>query len=456
MFESYLSQTWRRGNVPDGLTIASLGDIICTEPVSGRVERDSPDLMRNLRAADLVVANFEGTALDLASFKGFPEAQSGGGWLLSSRGVPGDLCNFNIGLVGRANNHTTDWGVAGMRATNFLLDEAGISHAGSGETLSGARSAAIRMVRGARVGLVSFASRFEPNARAIDPLGAIPARPGISALRTTRRVVVNPEDFTILRRIRDAQPAGSVRSSVFAADERDGTVTLFGTKYMSGPQGADQVSFSFQMDERDREELLRAIRQAKQTTDLVIVSMHTHEPGNYSKAPPDFMESFARQAIDEGADMVIGHGPHQLRPIEIYRGRPIFYSLGNFFFMDNTWQPLTRDEYEHAHVLPGTMTDAELTEKLRIEGVFRDQVWFETVVAHTKFNSDGSIAEIVLRPVELYWQDGRDADRGIPRSAPSHIARRILQRLSEISGRYGTRIEMVGEVGVIKGYTTSK
>ena len=40
------------------------------------------------------------------------------------------------------------------------------------------------------------------------------------------------------------------------------------------------------------------------------------------------------------------HGPHQLRGIEIHKGRPIFYSLGNFFFMVSTMQPLTRDEYE--------------------------------------------------------------------------------------------------------------
>ncbi len=42
------------------------------------------------------------------------------------------------------------------------------------------------------------------------------------------------------------------------------------------------------------------------------------------------MVRFARAVIDAGADMVIGHGPHVLRAMEVYRGKLIAYSLGNF------------------------------------------------------------------------------------------------------------------------------
>jgi hypothetical protein len=46
------------------------------------------------------------------------------------------------------------------------------------------------------------------------------------------------------------------------------------------------------------------------------------------------LRRWARRVIDAGADAVVGHGPHVLRGVEFYRGRPVFYSLGNFV----TWR----------------------------------------------------------------------------------------------------------------------
>ncbi|HTT80323.1 MAG TPA: CapA family protein, partial [Stellaceae bacterium] len=46
----------------------------------------------------------------------------------------------------------------------------------------------------------------------------------------------------------------------------------------------------------------------------------------------DYMTEIAHAAIDAGADIVIGHGPHYSLPVEIYRGKPIFYGLGSFSF----------------------------------------------------------------------------------------------------------------------------
>ena len=52
--------------------------------------------------------------------------------------------------------------------------------------------------------------------------------------------------------------------------------------------------------------------------------------------PADFIPIFARAVIDAGADVFVGHGPHVLRGIEIYKGKPIFYSLSNFIFQNET------------------------------------------------------------------------------------------------------------------------
>jgi poly-gamma-glutamate synthesis protein (capsule biosynthesis protein) len=46
----------------------------------------------------------------------------------------------------------------------------------------------------------------------------------------------------------------------------------------------------------------------------------------------EYMAEIAHAAIDAGADLVIGHGPHFLLPIEVYKGKPIFYGMGNFSF----------------------------------------------------------------------------------------------------------------------------
>ena len=57
--------------------------------------------------------------------------------------------------------------------------------------------------------------------------------------------------------------------------------------------------------------------------------------------PASFPEEFAHFSIDQGCSLFFAHGPHFLRGIEIYKNRPIFYSLGNFIFQNETvqWVP---------------------------------------------------------------------------------------------------------------------
>lgn len=444
-----LSSSWLDANVPDGFTLVAVGDVLIDDEHCARLERQSPGLLELLRNADVTLGNFECTALDLEKFGGWPEAESGGSWLVSTPGVPRDVRAMGFNLMSRANNHATDWGVAGMRYTDALLDEAGIVHAGTGETLADARAARILNAAAGRIALVSFASRFVAMSRAVDPMGRIRGRPGLNALRTTRQVLVTGEQLAQLRKLHDAQPPGSVRAAELESDRKHGTVTLFGTKYAAGLPDDGTMRFSFKMNEQDRTGILRSIRQGKQTADFAIAAMHTHEPGNYSTEPPDFMQIFAREAVDNGADAVVGHGPHQLRGIEIYKRKPIFYSLGNFFFMENTQQPLTRDAYEKEGIDPLSMTEAEFLEHKRVHGVFGERIWYESVVAVNRYDRRGDVRTIHLHPIEMHWDDARDADRGIPRLAPPDAAIRILERLAALSEPFGTSIEIRDGIGVI-------
>jgi poly-gamma-glutamate synthesis protein (capsule biosynthesis protein) len=73
---------------------------------------------------------------------------------------------------------------------------------------------------------------------------------------------------------------------------------------------------------------LRAIRSASARADLVLVVIHWGV--ELDTEPRDYQVEEARQMIDAGADAIFGHHAHRLQPMETYRGRPIFYGLGNF------------------------------------------------------------------------------------------------------------------------------
>ncbi|MCX7021934.1 MAG: CapA family protein [bacterium] len=79
-----------------------------------------------------------------------------------------------------------------------------------------------------------------------------------------------------------------------------------------------------------REDLARAAEEA----DVVVVSLHAGD--EYAPGENNLQRNFAHTAIDLGADIVVGHHPHVLEPIEVYRGRLICYSLGNYVF-DQPW-----------------------------------------------------------------------------------------------------------------------
>ncbi len=85
----------------------------------------------------------------------------------------------------------------------------------------------------------------------------------------------------------------------------------------------------------DSEKLIEAVKSIKDSVDWVFVSLHAG--AEYVPKPSSGTVELAHTLIDAGADAVIGHHPHVPQPIEIYNGKPIFYSLGNFAF----WQPFT-------------------------------------------------------------------------------------------------------------------
>ena len=152
-------------------------------------------------------------------------------------------------------------------------------------------------------------------------------------------------------------------------------------------------------------------------------------------------------AIDAGADQFVGHGPHQLRGIEVYKGKPIFYSLANFFFQVDLQSPLSRDIFDNFGVNPEDMADGELLRRWMDRG-FDDPIWYESVIAESRFEG-GQVAEIRLYPVELGYEL-RGANRGQPRMARPEAAGKILESLRRLAEPYGTEVRIENGVGVIR------
>ncbi|WOS67215.1 MULTISPECIES: CapA family protein [Sinorhizobium] len=432
-------------NVEDGFTMAAVGDLLYARPVTRGHYPGLADVLKIFHEADVRFGNLETNILDVLS-KGCPQAEYGGAYCISDPELGSDLRVLGFNIVSRANNHTLDWGLEGMHETSRALDKAGIIHAGAGENLAQAGAARFLETPRGRVALVSFATTFMRMARACDPAGEAPGRPGLNALRLTKSIVVPPEMLENLRRVREVLPGYN------PAGKDPSRVVLGGVTYKAG----DEAGYSFEPNSCDIAGILRNVRRGKQISDFCIATNHEHEPGVWSQEPPDYEQAFARGLIDAGADAYVVHGPHQLRGIEIYKGRPIFYSLGNFFCQDLR-TPVGADMYEVYGKDPRVDTDAEVTvdEVAKgyptaegLVGSQSDTIFYESVVAVSRFEQN-QLAELRLHPIELR-RSNRFANRGVPRLAPVTQAKAILERLQKLSTPFGTQIAIEDGVGVIR------
>ena len=204
---------------------------------------------------------------------------------------------------------------------------------------------------------------------------------------------------------------------------------------------------------------LQWIRDARSQADWVIVSFHSHEFGGRSvlsaetradlEEPAEFARDFARAAIDAGADMFVGHGSHTLLGIEIYKDRPIFYSLGNLVFMNETVPFLPDEAYERfglgSDSTPADFFDARTDNDKK--GHPANPKYWQGTVATCQFKGR-KLVEVRLHPVDLGHGRSR-AQRGRPMLASGSVTKQIFDRLQRLSSAYGTEIVQQGETAVI-------
>ena len=205
-------------------------------------------------------------------------------------------------------------------------------------------------------------------------------------------------------------------------------IQLLGTTVFSGTD--DQILETVNADDQAR--ILREIRNAEDQADYVIVNSHSHEPSNESLKPPSWLVDFSHKAIDAGASTFIVHGPHQLRGVEIYRGRPIFYSLGNFIFHIETIDPMPSDIRERYDVGLDALASEIYDTRFKVDeegnaltGYPSDSKWYRSVLVLMTFNGN-EIKKIQFHPIELGWELPR-SQRGNPRIASEPLARQIIE-----------------------------
>ena len=429
-----------RAQDADGFSFAAGGDMIGPYhawPAPG--DAGFAKVAGLFQGADLGFANQEGSIFDLEGFAGSPAAEDGGGYPLQRQAAARAMRAMGLSLVSKANNHATDWGSDGLAATLRNLAAAGLVQAGSGLGLDQARAPAYLPTAYGLVALVDCASTFPPMAvagAAITRHGLTSRpRPGLSPLHVREVRLLPPDQIQALRAM--AGPAGiSTGAELRISDQAF--------------RAAAEPGLAWEMDRADEAAILSAVRAARARARFVLFSIHAHETaGNDDASPPSAFEPMAlhradeapspddpepasfepalfHAAIDAGADAVVRTGPHVLGGIELYRGRPIFYSLGSLFFDFGGRRSYTTPNGE----------------------VMRfPRELFETAVPVSRF-SGRTLLEIRLHPLLIDAEAGPSG--GMPHPAAPADALRILARLQALSARFGTRITIEDGVGVIR------
>jgi poly-gamma-glutamate synthesis protein (capsule biosynthesis protein) len=166
--------------------------------------------------------------------------------------------------------------------------------------------------------------------------------------------------------------------------------------------------------------------------------------------PAEFVVEFAHAMIDAGADMVVGHGPHILRGIEVYKGKPIFYSLANFIFENDLVELQPADNYEKTGLSNDSLPSDYFSKRSKNDtvGFPADRKYWQSVVAQVVYDNDRTLQEVRLHPVSMGFGQPR-SKRGQPYPSPAAEAEQIFKDLSEVSAPFGTTVNYKNGVGTI-------
>ena len=278
---------WARRPQSGEITLGLVGDT----NVQGREDPASAfsEVRETLRGFDLLMGQLECPLSKPSEDPLAPDISYKQGWRHSDPSAVEGFKVAGFNAVSFASNVTFPPSVAVETAEH--LDRAGIAHAGGGRNLAEARAPALVEAGGIKVALLSYTSVFWPieqPATARSP--GVATIKGHTAYQPGRRVLEMPGAPPEIHTWADPSELAAMAGDVEAA---------------------------------------------KTKADIVIVACHWGVSSQEEHVA--YQTEIGKAAIDAGANLVYGTHSHMIGGIELYKGRPIFYSLGNFAF---DWQKM--------------------------------------------------------------------------------------------------------------------
>ncbi|MBI4233612.1 MAG: CapA family protein [Chloroflexi bacterium] len=430
--------------------LATTGDSMITRKMSVFREDRFLALVKLLRGADVAYTNLE---MLFHQWEGTP-AVTGGTYTASHPSNLEELKWMGFKIVSCANNHAYDWGEVGLLTTIANLDKAGLVHCGTGRNLAEARAPAYLDTPRGRVALLSVTSTIMEQGRAADQRSDMHGRPGVSALGHQVTYSVDRRALEDLRRVSTAlgfeEEKEYRRRFGFAGpqpQEGDTELYFLDRKFALGEEFGVRTG----PNQRDMQDILRWVREARRMADWVVLSLHNHESGRTRWDPADFVVQFAHRCIDEGVDIFAGHGPHHLRGIEIYKGKPIYYSLGHLIFQNETIHRIPQDAYTRFGLgydnTPADFFEARSGTTENPKGFAADPIYSESAIAVNEFRQ-GRLEGIRLYPVDLGMRRPR-SQRGRPVLADAEAGPKTLERMRQLCAPFGAEVRIKDNVGYI-------
>ncbi len=391
----------------------------------------------HISRADVRMTNLETVIADEPHFA---NTFSGGGWITAPSAVLDDLQDLNFNFYACANNHAMDYAHGGLLSTIRHLKARGLLYAGIGENLSLASQPAFVQTPEGRVALFSVGCLYEHQngARAGDSHDGLPGRPGLNLLRRNCFIRVTEEQFRVYSEIAEMAGAYKTAEGGYCIDNRH---TILPAK------AGERVGRYTTPNAFDMHRITEQIKASREVAGRAIVTMHAHAnkliESYIDETEPDYyLEEFVHACIDAGADAVIGSGCHQLRGIEIYRGKPIFYSLGNFVFTVGNMYFRLPSEYMETCSLP-YLTPGPLAAASKVSydaALGGDPVYYRSVIPYWEMEGD-KLTRLELLPIELN-RTGVPGIKGFPQPCDPGIILPGLQRACE---PFGTGLEICGD-----------
>jgi poly-gamma-glutamate synthesis protein (capsule biosynthesis protein) len=281
---------WSGSYSDQAVTLLLLGDVSVEQRA---VPAEAMTHVREtLNRADVVYGNLEGLLVKSAGpDKDIPDKS---GWQHIGPEAVDALKAANIRVVGVANN--VAYGRENIMKSLAVLDADGIAHTGAGKNLEAAHKPAIIVSKGVRIGFLQYTAKWYREDQQI----ATETEPGVARVKSVDGKNIDPGDLERVREdIRKLRPLVDI--VVVSSHNRDGMGRVLTSAAPETPEPSDPAA---------------------------LVSPIPLGP-RFSQAER-YETALAQAAIDAGADIVYGHGSHVLQGVDVYKGKPIMYCLGNF------------------------------------------------------------------------------------------------------------------------------